>query len=310
VKPLLVEPPSLDELRRALAALVAVDDAPRVTKTVETILDAAREILRGGPSPSISPRTVFERSIAQSAARRRVWAESRGPLPDPGHHLVANAAVRNVWQRRWDAAVRACERLGGVGDVTLGPTLRPDELAGIEHELGVVIPVSLATLFTGIAANVDMWWQLPEACTPPPPFGQLAWGRCAWDARRLPELERTRRSWLDQVFTDPEDDYARVWRNKLAILDVPNGDLIAVDLAGTDSAPVVYLSHDDGQGHGRVLGHSVLDFIDRWTLLGCVGPEDWLMMPFLRSDKPYLDAVGDSAQSWRGWFRLDVLAAM
>lgn len=70
-------------------------------------------------------------------------------------------------------------------------------------------------------------------------------------------------------------------------------------IARADIAPVVYLSHEGGEGHGRVLGHSMLDFIDRWTLLGCVGPEEWLMLPFLHREAPYLDPVGESAQQWR-----------
>ncbi|HUQ07098.1 MAG TPA: SMI1/KNR4 family protein [Kofleriaceae bacterium] len=310
MKPLLIDPPHLDELRRAVCALAVTDDAPRVTKTVDAILRCAGEILRGGPWLGVSSRTFFERAVEQFARRRLLWAESREPLPDPDHRLEADAALRTVWQRRWNAAVRGSERRGGAGDVTMGRTLRADELATIERELGFVIPKSLAELFTGIAANAEMSWRLPEECIPPSPFKELQWGACAWDARRIPELERCRRGWVEQVFSDPDDDYALVWRNKLAICDVPNGDLIAVDLARTDVAPVVYLSHDDGEGHGRVLGHSVLDFIDRWTLLGCVGPEEWLMMPFLRPDKPYLDPVGERAQQWRAWLDLDVLVAV
>jgi hypothetical protein len=309
VQPLLIAPPALDELRHSMEALVAVDDAPRVTKTVEQILRCATEILRGGAWQGISPRAFFEGVLAQRAAQRRLWNESRSVLPDPDQHLAANSTLRSVWHRRWTTTVRACERLGGSGDVAIGGTLRGHELDAIERELGVTIPMSLATLFTDIAANVELSWQLPDASTRPPAFKDLAWGACAWDARRLPELERVRRGWLE-VFSDPHDDYARVWMDKLAILDVPNGDLIAVDISRPDVAPVVYLSHDDGEGHGRVLGHSVLDFIERWSLLGCVGPEAWLMVPFLRPDVPYLDPVGDRAQRWRTWFGLDDLAAL
>jgi hypothetical protein len=98
-----------------------------------------------------------------------------------------------------------------------------------------------------------------------------------------------------------------VWHDKLAIFDVPNGDLIAVDISRSDRAPVVYLSHEGGRGHGRVLGSSVTDFIDRWSLLACAGPEDWLMTPFLHPDQPYLDAVGITAQAWRAWFGVDTM---
>jgi len=64
---------------------------------------------------------------------------------------------------------------------------------------------------------------------------------------------------------------------------------------------------DCGRGHGRVLGSSVTDFIDRWSLLACAGPEEWLMTPFLHPDQPYLDAVGITAQAWRAWFGVDTM---
>ena len=192
----------------------------------------------------------------------------------------------------------------------MSSALTANELVAIERELGFALPTSLAALFTGVAAKADATWRLPESSAMPTAYTELLWGACTWDARRLPELERTRRDWVEHAFQDPNDHYDRVWRNKLAIVDVPNGDMIAVDLERADVAPVVYLSHEDGAGHGRVLGHSVLDFIDRWTLIGCVGPEDWLMTPFLRADQPYLDPVGGRAQEWRAWLGISVLAVM
>ncbi|MBE7449265.1 MAG: SMI1/KNR4 family protein [Kofleriaceae bacterium] len=279
-------------------------------KTIELISRHADEILRGGAHCGTSVKAIYERSVEESAARRRLWSESRTSLPDPNQTLVANAALRSVWERRWQAAVRACKRRGGSGHVTMSSALTANELVAIERELGFALPTSLAALFTGVAAKADATWRLPESSAMPTAYTELLWGACTWDARRLPELERTRRDWVEHAFQDPNDHYDRVWRNKLAIVDVPNGDMIAVDLERADVAPVVYLSHEDGAGHGRVLGHSVLDFIDRWTLIGCVGPEDWLMTPFLRADQPYLDPVGGRAQEWRAWLGISVLAVM
>lgn len=307
VQPVLVDPPSLTDLRDALAALVVSDDSPRVTKTVDEILARANEILRGGSQLGMSARAFWHRSVAEHQAERLLWSENRRDLPVPEHELVAGRDLGTAWQRRWKAAVRACERRGGTGSVRVGRTLERAQLATIESELGFAIPDSLADLFTRVAADVDVSWRLPENCEPPSPFTELAWGGCAWDARRLPELEGIRRGWVEAVFPDRDDEYDRVWRDKLAILDVANGDLVAVDISRADRAPVVYLSHDCGEGHGRVLGHSVLDFIDRWTLVGCIGPEDWLMKPFLHADEPYLDVLGDTARAWRAWFGVDAL---
>jgi hypothetical protein len=307
VQPLLVDPPSLADLRDALAAFAASDDSPRATKTVSDILARASEILRGGSPSGISARAFWQRNVAEHQAERLLWSEGSRDLPVPEHKLIAGPDLGTAWQRRWQAAVSACERRGGTGSVRVGRTLERAQLAAIEGELGFAIPDSLADLFTPIAADVDFSWRLPDDCELPAEFRELAWGGCTWDARRLLELERNRRGWVDAVFPNGDDEYDRVWRDKLAILDVPNGDLIAIDISRADRAPVVYLSHDGGQGHGRVLGNSVLDFIDRWILVACVGPEDWLMTPFLHPDRPYLDAVGEAAHAWRRWFGLDVV---
>ncbi len=308
VQPLQVDPPSRADLRDALAAVLASDDSPRASKTANQILENASEILRGGPSLGISARAFWQRNADERRAERLLWSESRGELPVPDQELAAGRDLVTTWKRRWKAAVRASERRGGTGSVRVGRVLKHAELSAIEKELGFAMPDSLADLFTGVAADADVSWSLPEDCELPAQFKELAWGGCAWDARRIPELERARREWVEAVFPDRDNEYDRVWWDKVAILDAPNGDLIAVDISRTDRAPVVYLSHDDGEGHGRVLGHSVLDFIDRWTRVACVGPEEWLMRPFLNPDRPYLDAVGDAAHAWRAWFGVDVLA--
>ncbi len=68
--------------------------------------------------------------------------------------------------------------------------------------------------------------------------------------------------------------YNVVWHGKLAFHDVPSGDQLAFDL-NEPSNPVVYLSHDDGEGHGYRLGNDFIDFVERWSMVGCTGPEDW-----------------------------------
>lgn len=50
------------------------------------------------------------------------------------------------------------------------------------------------------------------------------------------------------------DDYDKVWYRKLPFLEVGKGDFVAIDIGSDDAEPVVYLSHDDGEGHGYILG--------------------------------------------------------
>ncbi|MBO9701771.1 MAG: hypothetical protein J7604_16310 [Sporocytophaga sp.] len=42
---------------------------------------------------------------------------------------------------------------------------------------------------------------------------------------------------------------------------------------------IVYLGHDDGEGHGYIMANSFSDLLNKWTKLGCVGGEDWQWLP-------------------------------
>ena len=77
MEPVLPSAPSVEELNAALAALKAVDDSPRVMKSVEEITGLAREILRPGPSPGISARAFFERLLAKERAEKERWNRRR-----------------------------------------------------------------------------------------------------------------------------------------------------------------------------------------------------------------------------------------
>src|SRR5262249_9542796 len=128
-------------------------------------------------------------------------------------------------------------------------------------------------------------------------------GECSWSLTRLAEIEQGRKGWIECCFPNIEDEYDRVWHNKLAFLEVGNGDMLALDLS-LPSVPVVYMSHDDGEGHGYRLGADFTDFITRWTLLGCPGAEDWQMLPFISSPTSLLAPDCENARLWRSIFGL------
>lgn len=68
--------------------------------------------------------------------------------------------------------------------------------------------------------------------------------------------------WIENVFSDPEDEYDVVWHNKLAFSEVGNGDYLAFDMSNTEDAPIVYLSHDNGEGHGYILANNFIEFLN------------------------------------------------
>ncbi len=108
---------------------------------------------------------------------------------------------------------------------------------------------------------------------------------------------------MKECFPNPDDPYDRVWHQKLGWYTVSNGDSIGFDTEGGRES-VVYLSHEDGDGHGYVLGASFIDYMDRSTRLACVGAEDWQWIMFCPTASAGLDADGVPAQRWREWLGL------
>lgn len=213
--------------------------------------------------------------------------------------------VWEKWPARWEEALAACRAKGGdVLPLVVAPPATPAELQEVEVALGLRLPESLRSTLLGFSKQVQMSWQLPHGTRPPDELRSIFGGDCTWDLSQLVAAEQTRLGWIEAVFSDPEDPYARVWHGKLAFMFVANGDQIAFDMSNPPEAPVVYLSHDGGEGHGYLLGHSFQDFIDRWSILGCPGNEDWQMMPFMSSATSGLDPYGEVAQRWRKWFGL------
>jgi SMI1/KNR4 family protein SUKH-1 len=209
-----------------------------------------------------------------------------------------------AWPSRWKAALQACERLGGeTSELIIERPTSTAAVEAVEADLGIAIPGSFRTVLLEFSRKVDVRWLLPDQ--PKLPFRGMFSGECYWDITQLADLERVRQGWVEHVFSNSDDPYDRVWHNKLTVLAVPNGDCVALDMASPSEPPVVYLSHDGGEGHGYVLGKSFIEFIDNWSLLGCPGSEDWQMMPFLPDSTSGLDPNCENARVWRKWFGLE-----
>ena len=57
----------------------------------------------------------------------------------------------------------------------------------------------------------------------------------------------------------------------MGFMNVPNGDVIAFDMKESEINPsVVYLSHDDGEGHGYILGKDFNTYLEQLLLVGCL----------------------------------------
>ena len=222
------------------------------------------------------------------------------------------------WPMRWDALRSACQRRNATGRWAKGrkdpprfhinPPATPADVAAIENSLGQSIPGSLRNVLVHYSSAVCIEWEFANEAraTMPNVFRQIWAGECRWDLNAIMPLHATYKEWLT-VFTDPNDKYDGPWQNKFPVLEIGNGDMIAVDISRENEQPVVYLSHEgDDTVHGFWLGHDYEDYIDRLSLLGCVGAEDWQLAPFVSGPRTCLETDGDNAKLWRDWFGLRV----
>jgi cell wall assembly regulator SMI1 len=207
------------------------------------------------------------------------------------------------WVERWQAALAACQRLGGeVQPLQIEEPATVAEVHAVERKIGRELPTSLRQVLLEFSAGVRFRWSLPHRRNAPVPPEGPAWGGCGWDLFSLPSVEKVRDGWVKLCFADPLNPQHAVWHHKLPFQAVANGDLLALDLRPGTEAAVVYLSHEGDQEHGYLLGSDFADFLDRWSELGCPGPEAWLLAPFLAGPCALLDPRGPNAIRWKESF--------
>ena len=99
-----------------------------------------------------------------------------------------------------------------------------------------------------------------------------------------------------------------LWGNtKLGFMNVPNGDAIAFDMKESEINPsVVYLSHDDGEGHGYILGKDFNTYLEQLLLVGACGNEDWQMLPFCLDAQSGIVSDCENAKEYRKLIGLQI----
>lgn len=159
------------------------------------------------------------------------------------------------------------------------PPADPHQVTELESAIGIRLPDAFRDVLLTVSAHVEFRWFAGDQ-TFAPPFHQNFSGGLCWSLDLTAQIDAGRRSWCSTVFSNTADPYDAIWHNKLAFHEIGNGDLMAFDLADDTYGQVVYLSHDDGEGHGYVLAHDFRDLLARWLPLACTGGEDWQWLPF------------------------------
>ena len=207
------------------------------------------------------------------------------------------------WVRCWWDTLKAVGRWGAeVSRLLFERPASEEEVVAVERALGRRLPVSLRRVFREFSKGFEFSWSFYDQGIPLPLERVYSGGFEKIGLSWLVKAEEERQSWIQAVFSDPHDPYSAVWHNTLLVIFVGNGDYIGIDVQSDDGF-VTYVSHEGYEAlHGKVLANNFLDFMNRWSLLGCVGPEDWQLEVFVGENG--LDPFGEKGQVWRKWLGL------
>ena len=204
------------------------------------------------------------------------------------------------WINRLKTVVTNVHKIGGeVEPLIIKEPASESQIKDIEDKLRCSLPISYKKFLLEFSSYLEWRWGLPDEMQLPDKFDELFGGIGSVGLSELLECETIRKESIEIAFDDPNHQYDKVWHNKLAFFAVGNGDILAFDLSIPVDPPVVYVSHDDGEGHGYILGHNFIDFMDRWSKIGFVGGEDWQLLPFIESSTSGINPDSTNSKEWR-----------
>ena len=158
-----------------------------------------------------------------------------------------------------------------------------EQIIQVEEKLGIKLPNSFKKVLLEFSGNFSLRWFLPDDVELPNELTDIFCGTPHWSLESLSEFEKERKDLVDEFFSNLDDEYDVVWHNKLAFCEVGNGDYLAFDMKDDIDAPIIYLSHDDGEGHGYKIANNFIEFIENWSRVAFVGCEDWQwLLPVLK----------------------------
>lgn len=192
-----------------------------------------------------------------------------------------------------------------VEELTCSEPASIEQVEKVEAELGFALPAAFRQILLDVSAEVDFSWSSADDAEFPEPFEASFSGQLQWNVSDILHYDLQRNEWIQSCFPNADDPYDAVWHRKLAFCAIPNGDMLAIDLAPERHGRIVYLSHDDGEGHNYTLARDFADLLRRWVPLGCPGAEDWQWLPFTRDAESGIDPDGENGRKWRDLLGLE-----
>ena len=208
-----------------------------------------------------------------------------------------------LFKKRLDLFLEKIEDLGGnIDPLTIGKPATEEEIKAVEEQLGYILPSYFREVLLENTAHLDFYWSIYDITDEgdislPDKLVEIFRGQLLFGLDLLLDYEDDRKGWVKEVYPDYNNEYDRVWHNKMSFHQVGNGDYIAIELEPENYGKVVYLSHDGSENHGLYIASNFKEFLMNYAAIGCIGGEDWQWEPFYTKGKG-IDPTSENAQAW------------
>ena len=208
-----------------------------------------------------------------------------------------------LFKKRLNLFLEKIEDLGGeIEPLTIEKPAIEDEIKAIEAQLGYTLPPHFREVLLENTAHLDFYWDINDITDEgdislPDKLVEIFRGQLLFGLDLLLDYEDDRKGWVKEVYPDYNNEYDRVWHNKMSFHQVGNGDYIAIELEPENYGKVVYLSHDGSENHGLYIASNFKEFLMNYAAIGCIGGEDWQWEPFYTKGKG-IDPTSENAQAW------------
>ncbi len=208
-----------------------------------------------------------------------------------------------LFKKRLNLFLEKIEDLGGDTDpLTIEKSATEDEIKAVEAKLGYTMPPHFREVLLENTAHLDFYWDINDITDEgdislPDKLVEIFRGQLLFGLDLLLDYEDDRKGWVKEVYPDYNNEYDRIWHNKMSFHQVGNGDYIAIELEPENYGKVVYLSHDGSENHGLYIASNFKEFLMNYAAIGCIGGEDWQWEPFYTKGKG-IDPTCENAQAW------------
>ena len=208
-----------------------------------------------------------------------------------------------LFKKRLNLFLEKIKDLGGeVEPLTIEKPATENEIKAVEAKLGYTLPPHFREVLLENTAHLEFYWDVNDVTIEdesiiPDALAHIYCGELLFGLDLLLGYEESRKGWEEDVYPNYNNEYDRVWHNKMAFHQVGNGDYIAIELEPENYGKVVYLSHDGSENHGLYIADNFKEFLMNYASVGCTGGEDWQWEPFYTAGKG-IDPTSKNAKTW------------